>query len=117
MSNKNYSEAIALFRKALTIEHDNVIGLTNLGGALSGTGKHRQALTVLRKAEGLESDDRNLNFNIVVAMMNIGAVGPAVPAALGAEEEHESRPAQPALRLSDKPDGSDLIARKECYEV
>lgn len=69
----NYAKAIALLHEALAIDPDSVVSLINLGAALSDIGKHRQALDVLRRAKTIGSDDRNLYFNIGVAMMNISA--------------------------------------------
>lgn len=39
----NYAEAIALLHEALAIDPGSVMSLTNLGAALSDTGKHRRA--------------------------------------------------------------------------
>ena len=69
----NYSKAIVLFEKALSIEAQNTAALTNLGAALSDTGKHQQALNTLQQAEKIGTIDRNLYFNIGVAMMNLNS--------------------------------------------
>lgn len=71
----NHSAAIALFKKALALNPNDAAALTNLGAALSDMGKHREALEVLRKAEAIGSSDRNLYFNLAVALMGIDGSG------------------------------------------
>jgi predicted Zn-dependent protease len=70
---ENHSAAIALFERVLILEPGNVAALTNLGAALSNVGKHRKALKILEQAESTGSQDRNLYFNLAVAMMNFDA--------------------------------------------
>lgn len=70
---KNYKKAIECFEEALKLDPNNVIALTNLGACFSDCGKHNKALSVLRKAENIGSNDKNLYFNIGVALMNINS--------------------------------------------
>ncbi|QDT25682.1 tetratricopeptide repeat protein [Gimesia panareensis] len=68
---KNYLEAIECFHKVLNLDPLNTDALINLGAALSDLGNHQEALKYYHRAEEAGSVDRNLFYNIGVAMMNI----------------------------------------------
>ena len=69
-------KAMLLLRKALEYDEVNVFTLTNLGCALSNSGRHNQAIEVLMRAVELKSTDRNTYFNLAVSMMNVAAQRP-----------------------------------------
>lgn len=60
-------------RAHLLDEPDCVQALTSLGAVLSDRGRHREALSILRRAESLRSADANTYYNLAVALMNLGA--------------------------------------------
>jgi Flp pilus assembly protein TadD len=70
---QRYSEALVVLRRALQKDKNNTVTLTNLGAAMLDIGKHGDALKILKQAEAVDSTDRNLYFNIAVAMMNISS--------------------------------------------
>jgi len=55
---------------------NNTRALTSLGATLSDSGKHKEALAELLKAEKLKSKDANLYLNIGIAKMNIESERP-----------------------------------------
>ena len=69
---KNLDEGIEILEKLLNEKPGNTQVITSLGALISDRGRHREALAVLKKAEG-KTSDANLYFNIGVAMMNISA--------------------------------------------
>ncbi len=71
--NKKYAEAINCYQQVLRLDPFNIIALINLGACLLDTGRHAQGLEMLKKAEKIGSKDKNLYFNIAVALMNINA--------------------------------------------
>ena len=70
---EHYEKAISMFQDALGIDENNPVTLTNLGTALSDSGKHKEALEFLRKAEELGYKDGNLFYAIGVALVNTNA--------------------------------------------
>jgi tetratricopeptide (TPR) repeat protein len=71
--NRDYAKAKSILLKALEFDPGNTITLTNLGAVFLDTGKHSEGLEILTRAEAIGSSDRNLYFNIGVAMMNLTA--------------------------------------------
>lgn len=67
----NYLAAIECFHKVLALDPLNTDALVNLGSALSDLGNQQEALKYYHRAEEAGSVDRNLFYNIGVAMMNI----------------------------------------------
>ena len=68
---ENYRKAIGCFKEVLKIDPYNVTALISLGACFSDCGQHKNALRILRKAEKIGSNDKNLYFNIGVALVNI----------------------------------------------
>ncbi|WOS41873.1 tetratricopeptide repeat protein [Xanthomonas rydalmerensis] len=66
------AEAEALLRAAGRAAPADPGALTCLGAVLCDRGHYRRALTVLRRAVRLRSDDRNTYFNLGVALLNAG---------------------------------------------
>jgi tetratricopeptide (TPR) repeat protein len=56
----------------LTIEPQNTSALINLGAVLSDAGEHENALSVLKIALDLGSEDKNLYTNIAIVMVGLG---------------------------------------------
>ncbi|QNK68607.1 tetratricopeptide repeat protein [Variovorax sp. PAMC26660] len=77
--------AEAILSKALLEVPGDVLALTCLGAVLSDQGKHEKAASVLQRAVGLGSTDRNTYFNLGVATMNCGTREKAMDAFRSAE--------------------------------
>ena len=56
----------------LSIEPQNTSALINLGAVLSDAGEHENALSVLKIALDLGSEDKNLYTNIAIVMVGLG---------------------------------------------
>ncbi|MBB5883677.1 tetratricopeptide repeat protein [Xanthomonas sp. LMG 8992] len=74
------AEAEALLRAAARAAPADPGVLTCLGAVLCDRGHYRQALTVLRRAVRLQSDDRTTYFNLGVALLNVGQEAEAMAA-------------------------------------
>ena len=70
-------DAIALYESAIRQLPDDGVLLNNLGVAQSDRGFHRAAVATLRQASALLPHDRNVHFNLAVALMNTNADGRA----------------------------------------
>ncbi len=68
---KNNLKMIQYLTRLLLNYPDDTRALTNLGATLSDSGKHKEALYELLKAEKLKSNDANLYRNIGIAKMNV----------------------------------------------
>lgn len=68
---QNHQKIEQYLTELLTLNPNNTKALTNLGAILSDNGKHKNALTELKKAEKLNSKDANLYRNIGIVKMNI----------------------------------------------
>lgn len=71
--NRDYARASALIEAELRKDPDNTVLLTCMGALLSDQGRHKQAVTVLKKAVKLGTTDSNAYFNLAVAMLNCGS--------------------------------------------
>tara|TARA_B100000614_G_scaffold249989_1_gene259558 strand:+ start:396 stop:776 length:381 start_codon:yes stop_codon:yes gene_type:complete len=69
---KNLSAAITVLEIELENNPDCTEAMISLGALLSDSGKHQQALDVLRKAESNGSEDGMLYYNLGAVLMNLG---------------------------------------------
>ena len=69
---QNTNAAIALLESELEENPDSTDVMISLGALLSDSGKHRQAIRILRKAESNGSNDAKLYYNVGAALMNLG---------------------------------------------
>ena len=67
---ENYTLIINSMLKVLEQNPNDIIAMTNLGAAYCDLGKYDKAISVLKKAEHLGSDDKNTLFNIGIALIN-----------------------------------------------
>jgi len=70
-----YNDAIALYKSANRLLPDDGVLLNNLGVALSDRGFHNAAVDILRQAAEQIPYDRNVHFNLAVALMNTDSDG------------------------------------------
>ena len=68
---ENHHKIKEYLTKLLSENPNDTRALTNLGAILSDTGKHKEALTELKKAKKLGTNDANLYRNIGIAKLNI----------------------------------------------
>lgn len=65
-----YGAAKTLFRRLVKMPPDDPAHLFKFGAVLSDQDQHKKALKVYRKTEAMNWQDRALDFNIGVALMN-----------------------------------------------
>jgi len=70
---ENFARAQALLESALKAQPDDTLLLTCYGTVLSDCGFHEAAIAALKRAVQLGAADRNVYFNLGVALMNSAA--------------------------------------------
>lgn len=70
---QNLEAAISILENELKTNPNSTETMTSLGALLSDSGKHQEALSVLREAESNGSEDSKLFYNIGAVLMNAGS--------------------------------------------
>ncbi|NER33330.1 MAG: TIGR03032 family protein [Oscillatoria sp. SIO1A7] len=69
---QKFQEAIALYRRVLSLEANNIIALTNLGKCLQMLGRHEEAIVPLRQAIKLNPKAAQLHFYLSKSLKQQG---------------------------------------------
>jgi Flp pilus assembly protein TadD len=89
--NRQFDEAIAAYRKSLSIDANNALAWNNLGNLLKRDGKSTEAIEALREAVRLKPDWADAQCNLATAHLSLGEMDSAeklLDSALALAPEH-----------------------------